>query len=298
MHEAGAPDECAKWNGSVGGDLRTRRPLCVRSVRALILDTSSCNAIMADESVTGFVMVKSKTFEALVRAGGPEGFAREAAKRVAQAERQRWLKALEREPLPDDAAMAALHAAYIRTLRRQLGIGQPPATVRQQTRERVQRKRAFGDWGENKAIDLLKRAGFRNVRDMNAESSNHPFGDICAERNASRYLIGVKTRNKYQASGLINPTYNVRKRGVDVGAVARRHKAILAWVAIPVIPEERSFSAYFGTIDQIENAGERFSIPMRPEQTVRYECLSRPLEESDPSIRPEWSNGGYPRRRR
>jgi hypothetical protein len=114
----------------------------------------------------------------------------------------------------------------------------------------------------------------------------------------ARYLIGVKTRNRYQVSGLINPTYNVRKRGADVEAIGRRHSATLAWVAIPVIPEEQTFSAFFGTITQIEDAGERFSIPMKPEQTARYECLWRPLEEFDPSIHPEWSNGGYPRRRR
>jgi hypothetical protein len=242
-------------------------------------------------------MAKPKTFEALVRAGGPERFVREAANQAAQLERQHWLKVLERGPSPESPKMAALYAEYVRALRRQLGVGQSADVVRDQTRERVQRKRALGDWGEKKAINLLKRAGFRNVRDVNAEAPNHPFGDIYAERATVRYLIGVKTRNKYQASGLINPTYNVRKRGVDVDAIAQRHNAILAWVAIPVIPEEQSFSAYFGTISQIEDAGERFSIPMRPEQTVLYECLSRPLEESDQSIRADWSNGGYPRRR-
>jgi hypothetical protein len=257
----------------------------------------SCERVLGDRLlVSAPLMVKPKTFAALVRAGGPDHFVREAAQQAARAEQQQWLAVLERGPVPDDAAMAALHAKYIRDLRRQLGLGQPLAVVRGQTRERVQRKRALGDWGEKKAVDLLKRAGFRNVRDMNVEMSNHPFGDICAERDGNRYLTGVKTRNKYQVSGLINPTYNVRKRGVDVGAIAQRHNAILAWVAIPVIPEEQSFSAYFGTIGQIEDRGERFSIPMRPEQTARYECLSRPVDEFDPSIRPEWSNGGYPRR--
>ncbi len=241
-------------------------------------------------------MAKPKTLEALVRAGGPDGFVREAAEQAAQAERQRWLELLERRPSPKDAALAELHARYVRDLRRQLGIGQPRAVVREQTRERVQRKRALGDWGERKALDLLKRAAFRNVRDINAESANHPFGDIFAERNGERYLIGVKTRNRYQMSGLINPTYNVRKRGADVQGIARRHSATLAWVAIAVVPEEQTFSAFFGTIAQIEDAGERFSIPMKPEQTAHYECLSRPLEELDASIRSEWSNGGYLRR--
>jgi hypothetical protein len=242
-------------------------------------------------------MAKPKTFQALLRAGGPDRFVREAAEQAAHAERQHWLELLEQGPTPKEAALAELHAKYIRALRRQLGIGQPPALVREQTRERVQRKRALGDWGERKAADLLKRAGFLEVRDMNAESANHPFGDIFAERDSVRYLIGVKTRNRYQVSGLINPTYNVRKRGADVRAIARRHGATPAWVAIAVIPEERIFSAFFGTIAQIDDTGERFSIPMKPDKTVGYECLSRPREEFDSSIRIEWSNGGYPRRR-
>ena len=96
---------------------------------------------------------------------------------------------------------------------------------------------------------------------MNAETVNHPFGDIYAERDGARYLIGIKTGNKYQVSDLINPTYNVRKGGVDVKkAVAQQYNATLAWVAIAVVPEEQRFGAYFGTIAQIEDAGERFSI--------------------------------------
>ena len=243
-------------------------------------------------------MVKPKTFAALVRAGGPDRFVHDAARQAARTEQQQWLSVLERGPIPNDAAMATLHAKYVRDLRRQLGLGQPLTVVREQTRERVQRKRALGDWGEIKAVGLLQRAGFQNVRDMNAERFNHPFGDIYAERDGARYLIGVKTRNKYQVSGLINPTYNVRKRGADVKAIAQRYNATLAWVAISVVPEEQSFSAYFGTIAQIEDAGERFSIPMRPEQTKRYDCLSRPVEELDELIRGEWSNGGYFRRRK
>jgi hypothetical protein len=224
-------------------------------------------------------MVKSKTFAALVRAGGPDRFVREAVQQAARAEQQQWLAVLERGPVPDDATLAALHAKYIPDLRRQLGLGQPLTVVREQTRERVQRKRALGDWGEKKAVDLLKRAGFRNVRDVNTENFNHPFGDIYAERDGERYLIGVKTRNKYQVSGLINPTYNVRKRGADVNAVARQYNAALAWVAIAVVPEEQRFSAYFGTIAQIEDAGERFSIPMRRKRsgTNAYPARSKSL---------------------
>jgi hypothetical protein len=242
--------------------------------------------------------MKPKTFNALASAGGPERFVREASERAARVEREYWLKTLEREPLPRDKKKAVLYAAYIDDLRRKLSLGRRDAIVREEIRGRVQRLRALGTWGEQKAVALLKRAGFTDVRELNSESPNHRFADIHAIRGGKKYLIGVKTRNKYQVSGLLNPTYNIRKRGANLEAIALQHGgAILAWVAISVIPEERKFSAYFGTIEEIQIGGERFSIPMMPQQTARYVCLSRPVEEADPSIQAEWSNGGYPNRR-
>lgn len=158
-----------------------------------------------------------------------------------------------------------------------------------------ERTKALGCWGETKAIALLKRSGFSNVRDLNAGKLNYPFGDIYAERAGQSFLIGVKTRNKYQVSGSLNPAYNIRKKGTDVLDIAKRHNAQLAWVAIQVIPERQAVWSYFGTIASIEDRGERFSIPMRASDTLRYECLAE--EEPDPSIRHEWSNGGYSRSR-
>src|ERR1700730_17670308 len=45
------------------------------------------------------------------------------------------------------------------------------------------------------------------------------------------------------------------------------------------------------TVDRLEDKPPTF-LPMRPEQTKRYECLSSPAEEVDKLIRSEWSNGG------
>jgi hypothetical protein len=93
-------------------------------------------------------MPNHKALEALLRAGGPERLASEAADRAARLERERWLEILEREPAARDEKTALLFAGYVRSLRRRLGIGQPQTTVRAQTRGRVQRLRALGDWGE------------------------------------------------------------------------------------------------------------------------------------------------------
>jgi hypothetical protein len=158
-----------------------------------------------------------------------------------------------------------------------------------------ERTRALGRWGELKAVKMLRDAKFCNVRDMNEATANHPFGDIYAERNGKRYLLGVKTRNKYQVSGLLNPSYNIKKRGSDVSKLAELHRAHLAWVAIQVIPERQIIWAYFGTIEEIEEQGERFSIPMREYDTCKYECLAK--EKLDESLRVEWTNGGYARSR-
>ena len=93
---------------------------------------------------------------------------------------------------------------------------------------------------------------FPSYSDLNRETHNHPFGDIFATDGA-RFLIGVKTRNMYQVSGLLNPTYNVRKKGFDVWTIGNRYNAHLAWVAIQVIPERQTFNAYFGTIEHESN---------------------------------------------
>jgi hypothetical protein len=157
-----------------------------------------------------------------------------------------------------------------------------------------ERREALGKCGEKKALILLKNARFNGVKDVNAETHNHPFGDIYAEFALERFVIGVKTRNMYQKSGPLNASYNVLKKGFDVWVVGRRYQADLAWVAIQVIPELQTFNAYFGTIDKIQEYKERFSIPMKPDAIRDYKCMRLAAEdEFDPSIRLEWSNGGY-----
>ena len=94
----------------------------------------------------------------------------------------------------------------------------------------------------------------------------------------------------------MNETYNIKKKGADVRVIGDRYNAELSWVAIQVVPELQTFNAYFGTIAQIEEVKERFSIRMKPEYTKIYERLGSE-DEFDPSLRAEWSNGGYLRLR-
>lgn len=177
-------------------------------------------------------------------------------------------------------------------------LGLRPERLDADVMKESERRKALGDWGEGKALELLNRpqSEFKNAKNVNGQTHNHPFGDIYAERGRNRFLIGVKTRNKYQQSGPLNLTFNVRKKGFDVYEIAKRYNAELVWIAIQVIPELQTFKAFFGTIIQIEERGERFSIPMRPEDTTCYQRLGSE-DEVDATIHKEWSNGGYSRSR-
>jgi hypothetical protein len=148
----------------------------------------------------------------------------------------------------------------------------------------TQRRTDFGRWGELKAVALLRAANFTKVRDLNAPSPHHPFADILAERDGVPYIIGVKTRNKFQTDGhKLNADYNMVKRGADIDAIAARYSAQPAWVTIQTVCEQRIFWAYYGPLTR-----ERLSVSMRPRDIATYECLAN--EESDLTILPEWTN--------
>jgi hypothetical protein len=148
---------------------------------------------------------------------------------------------------------------------------------------RSERTKALGRWGELKALTLLRSANFINVRDLNSPTPNHQFGDVLAERDDVNYMIGVKTRNKFQENGSLNAQYNMRKPGVDVVAVADRYRAVPAWVTIQVIAEIQTFSAYFGT-----DLTDRNWISMHERHTRSYICFA--TDEFDETISPEWTN--------
>jgi hypothetical protein len=138
-----------------------------------------------------------------------------------------------------------------------------------------ERTRALGRWGELKAVKMLRDAKFCNVRDMNEATANHPFGDIYAERNGKRYLLGVKTRNKYQVSGLLNPSYNIKKRGSDVSKLAELHRARLAWVAIQVIRSVRLSGPISAQSRKLKNRESVFRSPCENTTPVSMNVLRK-----------------------
>jgi len=148
------------------------------------------------------------------------------------------------------------------------------------------RLRTLGDLGEKWAPDLLKKAGFRAIQDLNAIKYNHPGGDFLAERAGKLYFITVKARNKHvQRTGKLNAGYNIHPKRVRLNA--QLHKAIPAWLTIQVDTDTRCFSAYFGTIDSLSNP-HAVAVPMSVRATSKYECLAR--EMFDEAITSELSN--------
>lgn len=151
-----------------------------------------------------------------------------------------------------------------------------------------QRTKAIGNFGEQITAKLLQSAGFTNIRDLNALEHNHPFADYYAERNGHRYVISVRARNMWQANGKLNPGYNVCKKGANIQKVADKYGAELAWITIQVDVKSQRYSAYFGTLAELNVNRVLYSVPMKARDTARYECIALGL--SDPQIRPEWTN--------
>src|SRR5580704_9683010 len=72
---------------------------------------------------------------------------------------------------------------------------------------RIERTSKLGRIGEQLAEECLIAAGFTDVKNLN-RGTNLPYADILAKRAGKPFLIGVKSRNEFQANGAINPTYN------------------------------------------------------------------------------------------
>ncbi len=142
------------------------------------------------------------------------------------------------------------------------------------------RSRSNGRLGERLAEQVLALNRFTNIENLNKTHINHKYADIYAEKDGERYVISVKARNKYTASGKLNPSYNLIKGGdVEFARLAEEtRQAKAAWVAIAL--EDATFDAYFGLLSSLANAR---SIPMTPKATKNYLCLALKLpHEEDP----------------
>ena len=135
----------------------------------------------------------------------------------------------------------------------------------------AKRSHNLGRIGEQWAEAMLSRNGFTNIQNLNDELANHRYADIYAEKDGQRYVISVKTRNKLQASGALNGSYNLSSTGnhYELAALAEDAKqAKAAWIAIAV--EETVFNAYFGLLTELNGKN---GILMTETATAKYQSL-------------------------
>ncbi len=131
------------------------------------------------------------------------------------------------------------------------------------------RAKSLGALGELFAIKALVDNGFNNIRNLNDQKFNFPFADMYAEREQDRFVISVKTRNRYQSNGKINGRYNL---GNDCELKAKnaelKFNAKAAWMAISI--DNGIYSVYFGRLDSLKL---KTGIPMTEQNLQNYECL-------------------------
>lgn len=123
------------------------------------------------------------------------------------------------------------------------------------------------------ARECLDKKGFTNV-EPNRDQGTYPHAHIVANRGSIRYFIGVSGRAEIGDDREPNPSYNIVKNAEDLRsafAEARRQKAVPAFVTLALRREEGLFSAFFGTLDSVNNMR---SIPMLPTDRWSYEKLA------------------------
>jgi hypothetical protein len=149
------------------------------------------------------------------------------------------------------------------------------------------RKQELGDYGEDRARELLLRKGFDLVEKM---PKKFPFFDLMVKRGARRLLISVRTRNKFRADGALKTdNYNLyTKRGHFEAAekIAKFFGAKIHWVAVTVDTKAKTFSAYTGNVSELPSPNY---IPMHPTKHVpEHDCLA--TDVPDKTILRTWNN--------
>lgn len=149
------------------------------------------------------------------------------------------------------------------------------------------RQQALGDYGEDRARELLLGRGFDPVEKM---PRNFPFFDLMAKQGARRLLFSVRTRNKFTASGALKKdNYNLYTKPGHYEAaakIAKFFRAKLCWVAVTVDTRTKTFCAYTGDVAKLPSPK---CIPMHPTKHVpHHDCLA--TDVLDATIVKSWSN--------
>jgi Holliday junction resolvase-like predicted endonuclease len=109
----------------------------------------------------------------------------------------------------------------------------------------TQRRRELGDFGEDRALQLLIEKGLEFVEKM---PRNFHFFDLMARRDGRNVLFPVKTRSKHTAKGNLKTNgYNHKEEQIEsVKKIASFFNAKVEWIAVTVDTKTKTYSAYNG----------------------------------------------------
>lgn len=136
------------------------------------------------------------------------------------------------------------------------------------------RVKSLGALGELIAIKVLVDNDFEKIRNLNDQKKNFPYGDLYAEKDGRRYVISVKSRNKYQRNGKLNSRYKLGERCYENAKDAcRRYNAEPYWMTVQF--DGGQYSAYLGSLSQLDG---KKGIPMGDLHLSKYQCFAKNKE--------------------
>jgi hypothetical protein len=132
------------------------------------------------------------------------------------------------------------------------------------------RRRALGELGELIAIKTLVYRGYEKIININDVKINYPFADLYAEKEGNKYVISVKSRNKYEKNSIkINNRYKLGKNAHENAEKAEiEYNAKAYWMAIQF--DVKSYSVFFGSLKELEELENANAIPVS--KCMKEEC--------------------------
>lgn len=121
------------------------------------------------------------------------------------------------------------------------------------TKKEAARKKSLGELGELFAIKALVDLRFDKIRNLNDNRRNEPFADLYCEKGCKKYIISVKSRNKYQKDKKLNSRYNL---GANIASkvlnAEKKYNAKAHWMAIQF--DKLTYSIFFGTVEELKGS--------------------------------------------
>ena len=122
-----------------------------------------------------------------------------------------------------------------------------------ENRKEAARKKSLGELGELFALKALVDQRFDRIRNLNDLSMNEKYADIECEKDGERFVVSVKSRNKYQKNGKLNTRYNLGSNAYEKALYAeQKYNAKACWMAIQF--DNTTFSIYFGQLSDLNGS--------------------------------------------